>query len=109
MTKVELNRLLIERKRLAAAYQSLITSRNIAIDMLDKEYERHVKLNKKKEDPHAATLLSLSKSRNLKRFQKELTQIKSLIKENQSQAKRLKVYYNTSKLQYDFDLNHQMA
>jgi adenylate kinase family enzyme len=109
MTRTELNHILIERKRLAAAYQSLITSRNIAIDILDKEYERHVKLNKKSENPHAALLSSLSKSRNIKRFQKELMQIKNLIKENQAQAKKLKVYYNKSKLQYDFDLYHQLV
>ena len=101
MTKVELNRILIERKRLAVAYNSLITSRNIAIDMLDKEYLRHVKLTHKKEDPHSALLLSLSKSRNLKRFQRELKEIKNLIKENQAQSKRLKSYYKASKLDYE--------
>lgn len=106
MTKDELYRLFIERKRLAAAYNSLISSRNIIIDMLDKEYLRHVKLTKKKDDPRVALITSLSKSRNIKKIQKELLDIKSRLKENQAQAKRLKDFYKVSKFQYEANITN---
>jgi hypothetical protein len=106
MTKDELYRLFIERKRLAAAYNSLISSRNIIIDMLDKEYLRHVKLTQKKDEPIAALITSLSKSRNIKKFQRELLDIKNRLKENQAQAKRLKDFYKVSKFQYDVNITN---
>lgn len=109
MTKTELYRIFIERKRLANAYNSLISSRNITIDMLDKEYLRHFKLTQKKEDPRVALLTSLSKSRNIKRLQKELLDTKIRLKENQAHAKRLKVFYKTGKLQYEAELMNQMV
>ena len=109
MTKGELYRIFIERSRLSTAYNSLISSRNITIDMLDKEYLRHVKLTQKKEDPRAALINSLSKSRNIKRLQKELLDIKIRLKENQAQAKRLKDFYKAGKFQYEASLIPQIV
>lgn len=91
-----LKQISLEKRRLAEAYRSLITSRYMIIDSLDREYDRHLRLTIKKEsmeDPKKILNDSLSKSRNMKKFQREMTDIKKLIRDNQTRCKNLKVLY----------------
>jgi len=101
MTLKQLNSISNERKRLAQAFQSLLSSRNIIIDNFQSEYNRHVKLTAKKASPKKALLESLSRSRNMKKIQKEFLTIKSLIKENQKQSKMIKKTYQHALKMYE--------
>lgn len=104
MTLKQLNSISNERKRLAKAFTNLLASRNVLIDSFQSEYERHKKLTAKKEDPKSALINSLSKSRKLKKIQAEFLDIKTRIKENQLEAKKLKKSYQESKNQYEIGL-----
>jgi hypothetical protein len=104
MTLKQLNTIRANRQRLAESYRSLIATRNTIIDSFDKEYLRHVKLNSKKEDPRRALLQSLSKSRNMKKIQKEFLENKLRIKENQSEAKAMKKTFQEAKSLYEENL-----
>lgn len=104
MTLKQLNAIRINRKRLAETYISLIATRNTIIDCFDKEYKRHVKLNTKKEDPKRSLIQSLSKSRNMKKIQKEFLENKLRIKENQTESKSLKKIFQKARLEYETNL-----
>lgn len=104
MTLTQLNSLQRERKRLAEAFKSLLQSRNMIIDNFQTEYERHVKLTAKKENPREALLLSLSKSRNMKRLQKEFLDMKKRIIENQRESKLLKKTWQAARQSYIKDI-----
>ena len=104
MTLQQLNTIAINRKRLAEAFRSLISTRNTIIDSFDKEYLRHVKLTAKKENPKEALKLSLSKSRNIKKIQKEFLDNKNRIKENQLDAKMLKKTFQEARRVYEENL-----
>lgn len=100
MTLIQLNRILSERRRLAQTFQSLLLSRNTIVDDFQREYLRHVKLTAKKENARVALLVSLSRSRNMKKIQKEFLTIKSLIKDTQKQSKLTKKTYQQSQKLY---------
>ena len=101
MTLKQLNAIAAERQRLAKAFQNLLASRNILIDSFQAEYNRHVKLTDKKENPKAALLDNLSRSRNMKKIQKEFLDIKSRIKLNQLEAKKSKKSYQLAQRVYE--------
>lgn len=107
MTLKQLNAIRNNRKRLAETYSSLIATRNTIIDSFDKEYKRHVKLNTKKEDPRRSLLESISKSRNMKKIQKEFLENKQRIKENQSEAKALKKIFQQARSEYELSLTQK--
>jgi hypothetical protein len=88
-----LKQIAADRKRLAKAYNSLIFTRNITIDNFKKEFDRHVKLTCKKEDPHSSLIDSLSRSRNMKRLQKEMTETRGKMKQTQIESKTAKLLY----------------
>ena len=81
----------LEIRELARAYNNQLYSRNIIIDDFNREYERHVKLNKYND--RQILLLSLSKSRNMKKLQKDLIEVKNNIKNIQSNSKKFKMLY----------------
>lgn len=100
MTLRQLNSFQRERERLAEAFRSLLQSRNIIIDNFQAEYERHVKLTSKRENPREELLLSLSKSRNMKRLQSEFLDIKNRIIQNQRESKLLKKTWQLARQSY---------
>jgi hypothetical protein len=104
MTLQKLNAISTNRKRIAESFRSLISTRNTIIDSFDKEYQRHVKLTSKKENPKEALKLSLSKSRNIKKIQKEFLDNKNRIKENQLEAKMLKKTFQEARRVYEENL-----
>ena len=84
------------RNRLTNDYRLIYTTRNILILNFEKEYDRHVKLICKKQDPkqlpadHILRISlreSLIKSRNMKRFQKEMNDAKTKMAEIQISRK----------------------
>ena len=101
MTLKQLNTISAERRRLAMAYQNLLASRNILKLSFQAEYDRHVKLTAKKEDPRASLIDNLSRSRNMKKIQTEFLDIKRRIKENQSEAKKLKKGHQLAQRAYE--------
>ena len=91
-----LKQIFAERRRLAKSYQSLCATRNITIDNFDKEFNRHVKLTCKKNNPHFSLLESLSKSRNMKRLQAEMTDTRNRMKQLQKESKNAKLLYKST-------------
>jgi hypothetical protein len=101
MTLKQLNTLAAERQRLAKAFQNLIASRNILKLQFQAEYERHVKLTAKKEDPRTSLLGNLSRSRNMKKIQTEFLDIKTRLKQNQTESKQLKKGHQLAQRTYE--------
>jgi len=85
-----------DRKRLAKAYNNLSFTRNITIDNFQKEFDRHVKLTSKKENPHLSLIDSLLRSRNMKRLQKEMTETRGKMKQTQTESKAAKLLYKST-------------
>ena len=84
------------RNRLTNDYRLVFTTRNIIVLNFEREYNRHVKLICKKQDPkqlpsdhelRIALRESLRKSRNMKRFQKEMTDARNKMIEIQNSRK----------------------
>jgi len=104
MTLKQLNTIAAERQRLAKAFQNLLASRNILILQFQAEYERHVKLTAKKENPKTSLIDNLSRSRNMKKIQTEFLDIKRRIKENQAEAKKSKKSYQIAQRAYEYGI-----
>ena len=104
MTLKQLHTLDSNRKRLAESFRSLISTRNTIIDSFDKEYNRHVKLTSKKEEPRKALLDSILRSRNMKKIQKEFLENKTRIKENQAEAKLVKQTFQQARSTYESEV-----
>jgi len=104
MTLKQLNQMTSERSRLGQAFRSLLATRNTIIDSFQNEFQRHFKLTSKKPNSHKALLDSLSRSRNMKKLQKEFLEIKTRIKENQTQSKLLKMTFQRARGVYEAEI-----
>lgn len=109
MTTKQLNQLSSERVRLAQAFRSLLSSRNTIIDSFQNEYLRHVKLTAKKPEARKALLDSLSRSRNMKKIQKEFLDNKARLKENQKESKLIKMTYQQANCIYQIEIAERRA
>ena len=104
MTIEQVHQIGRERKILAGDFRSLIFSRNTIIDSFQAEYNRHIKLTAKKLNSREALLDSLSRSRNMKKIQKEFLDNKERIKSKQAACKEAKTQHKTAFLTYEAEL-----
>lgn len=97
-----LKQIAANQRRLTEQYKSCITTRNTIIDSFEKEFNRHVKLICKKQDYKAlpignelrvAVKNALKKSRNMKRIQADMTEVKARIKATQLECRNNKRLY----------------
>lgn len=104
MTLEQVHQIGKERKILASDFRSLIFSRNTIIDSFQLEYNRHVKLTLKKPNQREALLDSLSRSRNMKKLQKEFLENKERIKDKQMACKVAKTSHRSAFLSYESEI-----
>ena len=105
MANIVLKQLASNQRRFIDTYKSLIQTRNLVVDQFNTEFNRHVKLVCKKQNPKDLPInhelrqslrQSLQKSRNMKRIQKEMTDIRIRIKDVQQQCKQSKMDYKSN-------------